>query len=709
MTMSPVSNNDYPLERDMLAAVATQIDKNLEEIEERRRTVWECSASREVAENLYNMLNEQQKGLKKVSATPYFARIDFEKTSGVERYYIGKHTVFNGADIMVLDWRAPLSSLYYDGNIGPASYECPDGTIEGNILLKRQFDIKDRILISYADMDICSNDELLRVSLAEASDVRLRNIVATIQAEQNAVIRKELKKNVIVQGVAGSGKTTVALHRIAYLIYTYAKQLTTEKILILAPNKFFLDYISDTLPDLGVENIQQETYEDFGLGILDSNVQVVPYNEDLKRVIDSSALVDEQTVMGFKTSMIFAQIVEKYLENFEKAIADQIEDFSIDGHVVVNKESIKRMFTQYADMLSTSERIQKVKNFLLKTIKELAQIYETGAYSFNPNITSDVCEKAKKEGKKLVSSYLQLFKLKDVLSHMKLLLTQKEYFSEYLTPAQYKFMKDSFASKLKQKKISYEDMPALLLMYHRFFGEKIQSDLKHIVVDEAQDLGVFHFYVLRKMFKNSTMTILGDIAQGIYSYRGIDDWNKLNAEVFEGNAEFIPLVQSYRTSVEVMEEANKVAEKMRSQLGISLAKSVLRHGEKVNYINADSQECEINLIVARIKELQKENRKNIAVIAKDDERAQKVYSRLKNQFDAVNLIDNSTDRYLAGITVLPVYLSKGLEFDSVLLVDADETCYGEDTLHAKLLYVAITRAMHTLDIYYVNPLTKWLR
>lgn len=708
MTMAPMSDRDFLFEREKLSTVTAQVDKNINEIEERRKTVWECSANPEVAQNIYKMLNDQYNGLKKISGTPYFARVDFEKSDGVEKYYIGKHTVFEGANVLVLDWRAPVSSLYYDGSLGHASYECPDGTIEGDIVLKRQFDIKDRILISFADMDICSNDELLRLSLSEASDVRLKNIVATIQSEQNAVIRKELKKNVIVQGVAGSGKTTVALHRIAYLVYTYAKQLSAEKILIIAPNKFFMDYISDTLPDLGVENIQQETYEDFGLKILDSNVQVVPYNEELKRVLNASASADEQAVMRFKSSMAYAQIVEKYLDNFEKSIADQIDDFLIEGRVVVSKEAVRRMFTQYTDMLSASERVQKIKSFLLKTVKELAQCYDTGAYVYDPNITSNVCEKAKKEGKKLVSGYMQQFKLKDALSHMKMLMTQKEYFSESLTSAQYKLMKDCFGKRIKEKQISFEDVPALLLIYHRFFGEKIQNDLKHIVIDEAQDLGAFHFYVLKKIFKNSTMTVLGDIAQGIYSYRGIDDWNKLIKEVFDQNAEFIPLIQSYRTSVEVMAEANKVAEKMSSQLGISLANSVLRHGEKVNYINADSEDSEINLIIERIKALKMENRKNIAVITKDDEDAKKVYNRLKMCFDSVNLIDNSTDRYLAGITVLPVYLSKGLEFDSVLLMDADETSYGKDTIHAKLLYVGITRAMHTLDIYYTKNLTNWL-
>ena len=708
MTMSPTLAKDFLLEQEKLITVTNQIDRNIEELEERRKSVWQTSANAEVAQNVARMLAEQYNGLRKISSSPYFARVDFEKQTGVEKYYIGKHTVFDGGDVLVLDWRAPVSSLYYDGRLGPASYVCPDGTIEGNIVLKRQFDIKDRTLISYADMDICSNDELLRASLSEASDVRLKNIIATIQAEQNAVIRKELKKTVIVQGVAGSGKTTVALHRIAYLIYTYAKQLSPEKILILAPNRFFLDYISDTLPDLGVENIQQETYEDFGLDVLGNNVTVIPYNEDLKRILDSSASFDEQAVMKFKANMPFAIIVEKYISDFENSIVDAIEDFSVEGCVLVKKEVVKRMFLHYSDMLSANERVQKVKSFLLKTVKEIVQDYENGGYSFNSNITMAACEALKRDGKKMVNKYLQQFKLKDAVNHMKFLLAQKEYFTESLTPKQYKLMKDMFATRIKKKQIAYEDLPALLLIQHKLFGEKLQSDLKHVVIDEAQDLGEFYFYVLRKMFKGITMSILGDIAQGFYAYRGIEDWNKLNAEVFDNEAEIIPLVQSYRTSVEVMDEANKVAAKMAEQLGISLANSVLRHGDKVNYIEAANEQSEMELIVSRIKELQQNNRKNIAIVTRDDQRANVVYECLKKEFGAVNLISNSTKKYLSGITVMPVYLSKGLEFDSVLLVDADENSYNNEMTHAKLLYVGITRAMHTLDVYYVNNLTKWL-
>lgn len=708
MTMSPVTDSEFLMERQKLVAVSEQIDRNIEEIDERRKSVWQYSANQEVAENISRMLNEQYNGLQKISNSPYFARVDFEKNNTVEQYYIGKHTVFDGSNVVVLDWRAPVSSLYYDGRLGPASYVCPDGTIEGNIVLKRQFDIKERTLFSYADMDICSNDELLRTSLSEASDVRLKNIIATIQSEQNAVIRKELKKTVIVQGVAGSGKTTVALHRIAYLIYTYAKQLSPEKILIIAPNRFFLDYISDTLPDLGVENIQQETYEDFGLEVLGNKFSVVPYNEDLKRIVDYRASKDEQTVMKFKANMQFAMIVERYLDDFEKSISEGIEDFIVNGCVIVKREAIERMFTQYTDMMSAAERIQKIKNFLMRTVKDIVQNYESGIYSFNADIKLDVYEALRREGKKFVSKYLQYFKLKDPVTHMKLLFTQKAYFSDVITLAQYKLMKDSFANRMKQKKISYEDIPALLLISHRLFGVKLENELKHVVIDEAQDLGEFHFYALKKMFKGITMTILGDIAQGIYSYRGIDDWNMLNKNVFEDTAEIIPLVQSYRTSVEVMDEANKIARRMANQLGIFPAKSVLRHGEKVNYIEIDSELHEKELIVARINELRQANRKNIAVIVKDDNRAMEVYDWLNEKFDAVNLIDNSTQKYLSGITILPVYLSKGLEFDSVLLMDADDIFYGDDIIKAKLLYVGITRAMHTLDIYYVQKLTKWL-
>ncbi len=709
MTMSPAFDKELMLEQEKLAQVSEQIDKNLVEVDERRRKVWEYATSQEVAQNISRMLNNEHDGLTKISNSPYFARIDFEKMSSSEKYYIGRHTVFNGSDVLVLDWRAPVSSLYYDGRLGPASYNCPDGTIEGVITLKRQFNIKDRVLISYADMDICSNDEILQTSLSETSDVRLKNIIATIQAEQNAVIRRDIKKTIIVQGVAGSGKTTVALHRIAYLIYTYAKQLTPENILIIAPNRFFLDYISDTLPDLGVENIQQETYEDFAIGIVNDKMSVVPYNEELKRVVSGEASKDEQAVMKFKTSMSFADIVEKYLEDLETMICDGVEDFIIGNCIIVKKETIVNMIKQYSDRMSMTERIQRVRTFLLKIIKDIVEAYDAGYWKDIWHLTTSECDIVKKEGKKIIAKYLQYFKLKDAVAQLKMLISKKEYFSESLTAVQYKILKDIFVRVNKQKQISFEDMPAVLYINHKLFGTKLSHELKHIVIDEAQDLGEFHFYALRNMFKDASMTILGDIAQGIYSYRGIENWENLNERVFFEKAEIIPLVQSYRTSVEVMDEANKIASQMASELGISLAKSLLRHGEKVNYIETSSEVNEKELILKRVMELRQSKMRNIAVITKTDEDSRNMYTYLSTYFEDVNLIEDSTKKYLPGITVLPVYLAKGLEFDSVLLSNVNEENYPQDILDAKLLYVGITRAMHTLDIYYQKSLSRWLK
>ena len=680
-----MENAELNLEIMHFKRVVEFVNEELKRI--KRINPWETTFDKQVAESLSKMYAKRTYEYERARENPFFARIDFAPNGEKKgKYYIGRTSILDDKDIeedelRVIDWRSPLASLYYSDDIGHVMYVAPDGVIEGELALKRQYKIKDGEFLGYSDVNIATNDELLQNALSDASDVRLKNIVTTIQAEQNRVIRKELGKNIIVQGVAGSGKTTVALHRVAYLLYAYQKLISAEKMLIVAPNKFFLNYISDTLPDLGVEDIVQKTYEDFVMDCVGGGYTVFSYSEK-----EYEPTLNRE-LLNFKCSLNFKDVISKYLEIVEKEIVDKITDFSYEGRCLVKAEVLREFFYKFRDKKTFSERIEIVKLQLTNYISKMLEDAEQGLNSVHIDYNS-----FKKVYKKLITAYIKSIGLGDVWKHYKSMICIEALFEGIMDKKKYEVLKTQTVDCLKKKRVYYEDLPALLFIHAKVFGFKGEDVPQYIAVDEAQDLGEFHVYVLKEAFNKANLMLLGDITQGIYS-RGIDNWQSINESVFNGNAEIIDLVKSYRTSIEIMNEANVVASKIKDKLSIKLATPVLRHGEKVVYHG----DASIADITGRISELIGAGRKNIAVITRNNDHAVKMYQELSHQMDDIHLILDDTTEFKTGISVLSSSLSKGLEFDSVLLLNADE--YKEQLVEAKLLYVAMTRAMHTLDVY----------
>ena len=331
-----------------------------------------------VSSHLAYLNNKKLSDLKKIKKKPYFARIDFKsKNDPKEELYIGKLSILDSETQkpIIIDWRAPISNLYYDGRIGNSSYKSPEGIIEGTIFLKRQYFIENQILEKYSDIDLKTNDELLQIALNEKADDRLKNIVATIQGEQNDIIRADMNTALIVQGVAGSGKTTIALHRIAYLIYNCDKEFDPENFMIIAPNKFFLNYISNVLPDLGVENVKQYTFEDFAYEIIGKKLKISDSNEKLVTIVnkefDEINNGDIDTIISeskFKSSINFKKIVDEYLKELEDNYLPQ-KDFIIENVRIMRYENIKKLFVDTYKNLNFERRIEEVKKHIFSKIK----------------------------------------------------------------------------------------------------------------------------------------------------------------------------------------------------------------------------------------------------------------------------------------------------------------------------------------------------
>ena len=649
---------------------------------------------------LYNMsklYGQKIDLLNKINGKPYFARIDFKSDNKdkKETCYISKVGLQDeDNNIITVDWRAPISALYYDSNVGEASYMAPMGKINGILDIKRQYNIEDSKLITVADVSDVSNDDLLLPYLADNADNRLKNIVSTIQVEQNSIIRRNFYDNVIIQGVAGSGKTTVALHRIAYLVYNNIDYIKPESYMIIGPNKFFVNYISNVLPDLDVNNVNQLTFLELILDTINYKGKVIDNNN-----INLSKL---------KHSFEYKEMLDNYINNYFKEILPN-DNFYINNYLILTKSKVLEIFNKIDSKEPISEKIKRLYLDTKKYIKSYYHIIEDNLnIDFKNNIENlereEIIKKAheleivKKELKKENNLYL------------------KKYFSKFfpkINELYYDFLKNNIINnnklltdfnielnetdikEINKKNISNDDIIALTYMELILNGNNKYSNIKLVAIDEAQDYGIFDYLVMKLIFKNSVFNIYGDLAQSIKQYKAIDNWEIVVDKLFNKDCEIEYLIRSYRTTIEVMNEANKVTNLLKLKEAIP----VIRHGEKVKYIKIKDKIEDIEYNLNKCKEKQY---KTIAIICKDENEVLKVYNSISNK-DDIHLITDLDNNYEGGICILTSTLAKGLEFDAVIISDA--SLYSENnTYEMKLLYVSMTRALHEMIILHNNSI-----
>lgn len=669
--------------------------------------------------------------IKKIKNIPYFARMDFkENNKEVEKLYIGKLSILDNKTLepIVVDWRAPISNLYYEGKKGNASYNCLNEKIDGEILLKRQYIIEKQRLKKYVDINVTGNDELLQNALEEKADDRLKNIVATIQEEQNKIIRADMNVPLIVQGVAGSGKTTIALHRIAYLIYNYKKEFKPEEFMIIAPTKFFLDYISNILPDLGVENVKQCTFEDFAYDIIGKKLKISDNNEKLVIIVNSkfddinNAKIDIMIEESkYKSSLKFKDKLDEYLNMVEDNFIPK-KDFCFKNYTITNYEKIYDLFKNKYKMYNYMSRINEIeKNLIADLMEKSYKIIEDLKKERSKKIENLIGEERikvfdeydrivkniEKDYKKIVKKYLNEISKKDCIEYY------KEFINDFLSDnsEMLTYLKQNTISNLKNKEITFEDLAPIMYIQIKIFGVKEKYRIKHVVIDEAQDYGEFGFSVLKSILNNNSMTILGDIAQGIHYYRGIENWkNFIDIQFKNTKVKYLELDKTYRTTREIMNIANLVIEKLpdKEKETIIFGKPVIDRNNSINIFGFKEKSEIISNINNRIDKYLKENFKSIAVIGKDMDECEEIEKQIKKFRDDVKLIRGKDSEYNSGISIVPSYLAKGLEFDCVIISDASSKKYLNNSLDIKLLYVVITRAMSKLDIFYNEKISELL-
>lgn len=686
------SSEMYRDERDRLL-------ETLSEIERQRAAIGPVYYGDDFVEQLLEGKREEtRQRLAVLGAEPYFGRLDFREQGRPEAapLYIGKRGMDRGdtGEPYIIDWRAPVASLFYSFTGGDESvqYEAPEGTIEGEVHRKRNLQIRDktlqRVVESYVrgGDNLGIGDEFLLYRLGEKKDNRLRDIVSTIQAEQDRIIRAPRNLALIIQGAAGSGKTTVALHRLAYLLYQYQGQVKAERMVIFAPNAMFLDYISGVLPELGVGNVRQTTFAEWALDRLEGEVALAADSGEGQSWFSLDGgrpALDDRTPGRLKGSLRYKDWLDAELDRMES-------EFLADQHFEAWDRCVlpARMIREWFDVEYRHYPLAKRRERLLGRMNRWMemQLKEIG----DARIRKDRA----KTGKQRLKSFGKRLPEASPLAFYRTLFDQPP---EWMPSA----VAASTKAALKKAAVMPEDLAALVWIHRRFHGPGETFD--HVVLDEAQDISPFQIALLNTMMAEPSFTILGDLAQGIHAYRGITRWEEF-AEAFpEDRSAYHELRMSYRSTLEIIAFANRIL----PHTGTSLppAEPVFRSGEPVKLVDVASDRERIRAIVDFIADNRERGMQTISVIARTDDNCRTLAAGLSAAGVDARLIAEGQTRYGGGVSVVPVYLAKGLEFDAVLIADADRSHYAADPQDAKLLYVACTRALHRLTLLHEGPLT----
>lgn len=673
----PITKEEFQKEEKILKKVTKLLTNTLEtlgegviqdesNLKEFKKMMWEDASSFDDAERvqvMYATAQEAEKAYQKekyfkrlcmIKNKPYFASIVFKDDEGeIFNIYMALTYLKDDATNNILyDWRSPICSLFYDYEIGECSYDAPGGKVFGELKRKRQYKIENNKLVGIFDNSLNIDDEVLQEVLAQESSEKMQNVVNTIQQEQNRVIRNLEDNNLIVQGIAGSGKTTVALHRIAFLLYRL-QNLNSNNILIFSPNNVFTEYISEVLPSLGEDNTLQTTFADYMMTFLTEYDEVENYTDFVSRYYSYTEKNPE--IVEYKQSDKIIDDLDAFLENYIdncKFISDIREEKNL-----ILKSDLNEML---------HDRYQKLP--LFERLDEMAE-----------KLSSNNCKGSNKK----VKTYLKLF---EENSNIK-----KDYKKVFIEFFQSEFCRIKIDEKtikgyVNGKTIHYED--ALIMAYIKgtLEGFIYESTIKQVVIDEAQDYNRLQYIIINNIFKKADFTILGDINQNInpyYKYNSLEDLKDL----FRGETKYIELLKTYRSSPEIIDYTNKI-------LNLKHVNAIRKENNKPVILRKGVENLKERLL-EDINKLKSEY-KSVAIITKGDEEAEMIYDLLKDDIN-ISLVGIYSKKFKKDLIIIPAYVSKGLEFDSVIIYNDRNNTYRKN--EKNLLYVACTRCQHELYIY----------
>ena len=666
----------------LLAANIEQMDKAIEDkskdVMEHKLYLWENLSELDRAEKsavrqivtqqvaASESLAEKKKRYRKMMAIPYFGRIDFQEKGQPEvlPLYIGIHSFFNPPtnENLIHDWRAPISSMFYDYELGEAHFDAPSGEVKGNIRLKRQYRIRDGKMEFMLESSLNIQDDILQKELSGNSDDRMKNIVATIQREQNRIIRNEDIRTLIIQGVAGSGKTSIALHRIAYLLYTFRDSISSKDILIVSPNKVFSDYISNVLPELGEETVPETSMEQILSGVLEHKYKYQTYfglvNELLEK--PSSSLIDR---IAYKASFGFISELDKFILHIENTYF-KAADVKLTKYITIPAPFIEEQYLRF-NRYPIRRRFDAMADYMLDMLKI--------QYAFTVTTA----------GRNLLKKEIRL-----MFAGNNDIQVYKDFFKWTNNPGMFKMRKGHT--------LEYSDLAPLAYLHLALEGSGNQPfRVKHLLIDEMQDYSPIQYKVIQKLFP-CRKTVLGDAGQSVNPY------GSSTAETIQKSltaSEIMKLCKSYRSTFEITDFAQKIHPNAELE-------PVARHGEKPQILQFGSAVEELSGIMGLISTYRKSGYKSLGIICKTEQQAREMADVLKSYANDISFLSSQSSAFVQGIVITSAHMAKGLEFDEVIIPQTDERNYRSE-IDKSMLYVAVTRAMHrlTLTFHEARPTT----
>lgn len=609
----------------------------------------------------------KHKRLTKILAIPYFGRIDFlekKENSKVMPIYIGIHTFYDPESraTLIHDWRAPVSSMFYDHELGEAGYRSPSGEIKGVISLKRQYRIRGGKMEFMIESALTVHDDILQKELSSNVDDKMKNIVATIQREQNQIIRNEDIRTLIIQGVAGSGKTSIALHRIAYLLYTFRDSISSKDILIISPNKVFSDYISNVLPELGEETVPETSMEQILSGVLEHKYKYQTYfglvNELLEK--PSSSLIDR---IAYKASFGFISELDKFILHIENTYF-KAADVKLTKYITIPAPFIEEQYLRF-NRYPIRRRFDAMADYMLDMLKI--------QYAFTVTTA----------GRNLLKKEIRL-----MFAGNNDIQVYKDFFKWTNNPGMFKMRKGHT--------LEYSDLAPLAYLHLALEGNGNQPfRVKHLLIDEMQDYSPIQYKVIQKLFP-CRKTVLGDAGQSVNPY------GSSTAETIQKSltaSEIMKLCKSYRSTFEITDFAQKIHPNAELE-------PVARHGEKPQILQFGSAVEELSGIMGLISTYRKSGYKSLGIICKTEQQAREMADMLKSYANDISFLSSQSSAFVQGIVIISAHMAKGLEFDEVIIPQTDERNYRSE-IDKSMLYVAVTRAMHrlTLTFHEARPAT----
>lgn len=609
----------------------------------------------------------KHKRLTKILAIPYFGRIDFlekKENSKVMPIYIGIHTFYDPESraTLIHDWRAPVSSMFYDHELGEAGYRSPSGEIKGVISLKRQYRIRGGKMEFMIESALTVHDDILQKELSSNVDDKMKNIVATIQREQNQIIRNKDIRTLIIQGVAGSGKTSIALHRIAYLLYTFRDSISSKDILIVSPNKVFSDYISNVLPELGEETVPETSMEQILSGVLEHKYKYQTYfglvNELLEK--PSSSLIDR---IAYKASFGFISELDKFILHIENTYF-KAADVKLTKYITIPAPFIEEQYLRF-NRYPIRRRFDAMADYMLDMLKI--------QYAFTVTTA----------GRNLLKKEIRL-----MFAGNNDIQVYKDFFKWTNNPGMFKMRKGHT--------LEYSDLAPLAYLHLALEGNGNQPfRVKHLLIDEMQDYSPIQYKVIQKLFP-CRKTVLGDAGQSVNPY------GSSTAETIQKSltaSEIMKLCKSYRSTFEITDFAQKIHPNAELE-------PVARHGEKPQILQFGSAVEELSGIMGLISTYRKSGYKSLGIICKTEQQAREMADMLKSYANDISFLSSQSSAFVQGIVITSAHMAKGLEFDEVIIPQTDERNYRSE-IDKSMLYVAVTRAMHrlTLTFHEARPAT----